>query len=142
MATPPQPDSARRPDVVVALLTPFDASGRLDIGALAAHVQMLLAAGVDAVMPCGTTGEGPLLAAEEVTEVIRASSEAASRGRVLAHVGRPDTPTTVRLARRALADGADGISAVVPYYYALTDEQILTHFRAVVAAAGEHPAYA
>ena len=124
------------------MLTPFDGSGRPDTGALATHVQMLLAAGVDAVMPCGTTGEGPLLAVEEVTEVIRASREAASRGRVLAHVGRPDTATTVRLARRALADGADGISAVVPYYYALTDEQILTHFRAVVAAASEQPAYA
>ena len=46
-----------RPSVIVALLTPFDDNGDLDEAALGAHVDYLVAAGVDALMPCGTTGE-------------------------------------------------------------------------------------
>jgi dihydrodipicolinate synthase/N-acetylneuraminate lyase len=89
------------------------------------------------------TGEGPLLDEEEVAAVIATVVEAArGRVRVLAHVGRPDTPGTLRLARRALADGADAVSAVVPYYYALDDTQVVTHFRSFVSAAGASPAYA
>ena len=46
---------------IVALTTPLDGAGCVDEGALRAHVEWLVAAGVDGLMPCGTTGEGPLL---------------------------------------------------------------------------------
>ena len=136
-------DAMADPAVVVALLTPFDENGRPDPGPLREHVEFLISEGVDGVMPCGTTGEGPLLREEEVTAVIATVVEAVhGRVRVLAHVGRPDTQGTLRLARRALADGADAVSAVVPYYYALDDTQVVRHFRALVSAAGASPAYA
>jgi 4-hydroxy-tetrahydrodipicolinate synthase len=132
-----------RPAVVVALLTPFGPDGLPDRAALRAHVEYLVEERVDGLMPCGTTGEGPLLSEAEVASTVASVVEAA-RGRipVLAHVGRADTSATVRLARRALADGADGVSAVVPYYYALEDAQIVAHYRALIDVAGGVPAYA
>ena len=131
------------PAVVVALLTPFGRDGHPDAAALSEHVEHLIEDGVDGLMPCGTTGEGPLLTEAEVAAVVVAVVEAA-RGRIptLAHVGRPDTAGTTRLARRALADGADGVSAVVPYYYALEDAQIVAHYRALIEVAEGTPAYA
>jgi 4-hydroxy-tetrahydrodipicolinate synthase len=126
------------PRVVVALLTPL---GRPE--ALREHVDFLVEAGVDALMPCGTTGEGPLLEDGEIAEWIRSTVEAAAgRLPVLAHVGRPSTEATVALARRALASGASGVSAVVPYFYALGDEQLTWHYTALIAAADGAPSYA
>src|SRR5690242_19867500 len=66
-----------RPAVVVALLTPYDDGGAPDAAALRAHVELLVEAGVDGLMPCGTTGEGPLLADDEVAAVVRATVAAA-----------------------------------------------------------------
>jgi 4-hydroxy-tetrahydrodipicolinate synthase len=132
---------ARR-SVVVALLTPYDERGGPDAGALRAHVDLLVEAGVDALMPGGTTGEGPLLSDDEVATVVRATVAAADgRVPVLAHVGRPGTATTVALARRALADGAAAVAAVVPYYYAASDDQIRGHYGALIDAV-DAPVYA
>jgi len=128
--------------VVVALLTPFRSSGEPDERALAAHVERLVEAGVDALMPCGTTGEGALLEPDEVVRVVAATVRAADgRLPVQAHVGRPSTRGTVELARRALGEGAAAVSAVVPYFYALGDEQVLAHYRALVRAV-DAPVYA
>lgn len=132
-----------RPSVVVALATPFRDDGKIDLEALAAHVDSLVAAGVDALMPCGTTGEGPLLADDEAATVISTVVERAAGGAsVIAHVGRVATAGTVALAHRAIATGADAVSAVVPYYYALNDAQVAAHYRTLLAAAGEVPVLA
>jgi 4-hydroxy-tetrahydrodipicolinate synthase len=130
-------------EVVVALLTPFGDSGRVDAGALAAHVHLLAEASVDGVMPCGTTGEGPLLALDEATAVIRETVHAADgRVRVVAHVSRASTAETVELARAAIADGVQAVSAIVPYYFAYTDDQIVRHFASLIEAADGVPVYA
>jgi len=122
-----------RPAVVVALLTPYDDGGAPDDRALRAHVDLLVEAGVDALMPGGTTGEGALLGDDEVAGVVRATVAAADgRVPVLAHVGRPGTATTLALARRAIADGAAAVAAVVPYYYTASDDQIRAHFGALI----------
>jgi hypothetical protein len=94
-------------------------------------------------MPAGTTGEGPLLSDDEIESLVGAVVEAASgRVSVLAHVGRPGTQATVHLARRALAAGADSVSAVVPYYYALDDGALVSHYRALLAALPTAQVYA
>jgi dihydrodipicolinate synthase/N-acetylneuraminate lyase len=124
-----------RPAVVVALLTPYDDGGAPDAGALRAHVDLLVEAGVDALMPGGTTGEGALLSDDELATVVRGTVAAAdARVPVLAHVGRPGTAATIALARRALADGAAAVAAVVPYYYTASDDQIRGHYGALMDA--------
>lgn len=131
------------PQVVVALTTPFRPDGGVDADALARHVAMLVEAGVDAVMPCGTTGEGPLLTADEVAAVVSTAVETAhGSARVLAHVGRASTVETIELAGRAIAAGASGVSAVVPYYYALSDAQIVAHYARLLAGVNGTPVYA
>jgi 4-hydroxy-tetrahydrodipicolinate synthase len=130
------------PAVIVALLTPFDDDGRFDQSALQAHVDLLVEAGVDGLMPCGTTGESALLSDGELAEVVRAACDAAGgRVPVLAHVGRPGTRPTLELARRAVADGAAAVSAVVPYYYAVGSDEIRAHYAALVEGLDGTPVY-
>jgi 4-hydroxy-tetrahydrodipicolinate synthase len=131
------------PSVIVAMLTPFTRDGRVDASALRAHVGALVEEGVDAVMPCGTTGEGPLLDDDEVIQVVTATLEAAAgRVPVMAHAGRPATQATTRLARRAVEAGAHAVSAVVPYYYPLSQEKLIAHYRAVVKSVPDVPVFA
>jgi 4-hydroxy-tetrahydrodipicolinate synthase len=132
-----------RPAVLVALLTPYERGrGGVDEGAMRAHVDWLVEAGVDGLMPCGTTGEGPLLSDDEVAAVVRATVAAADgRVPVLAHVGRPGTAPTLALARRAVDDGAAAVAAVVPYYYAAPDDHVRSHYDALIDGV-DAPVYA
>ena len=134
---------AARPEVVVALLTPFAPDGSVDHSALEAHLDFLLESGVDAVMPAGTTGEGPLLDDSELLAITQSAvAKVDGRTRVVAHVGRPGTAATAELVLRALELGADAVAAVVPYYYALSDEALLGHYRALLRAASGRDLYA
>jgi dihydrodipicolinate synthase/N-acetylneuraminate lyase len=131
------------PAVLPALLTPFDEAGGVDRSALREHVEFVIEGGVDGIMPCGTTGETALLEADEVLEVVATVVEAAARSvKVVAHVGRPSTRATQRLIERAKDAGVDGVAAVVPYYYAFDDGQLVAHFRALIETAGETPLFA
>jgi dihydrodipicolinate synthase/N-acetylneuraminate lyase len=123
--------AADQPEVHAALLTPLAADGGVDADALRAHVRWLVSAGIDGVLVAGTTGEGPLL---DDADVLRAVEAAVGETRVIAHVGRPSTAGTARLAARALEAGAGEVSAVLPYYYGLDDQQLLTHFATLVDA--------
>src|SRR4051794_41844110 len=109
-----------RPAVIVALLTPYErgGAGAVDACALRAHVDMVVEAGGDALMPGGTTGEGPLLSDEELAGLVR-ETVAAADGRVpvLAPVGRPRTAPTLALARRGAAGGAGAPPAAPARHY-------------------------
>jgi dihydrodipicolinate synthase/N-acetylneuraminate lyase len=133
---------SRRISIVTALLTPFDDRGEVDHVALSAHVDDLISEGADGIMPCGTSGEGPLLDDAEAAAVIGTVVEAAaSRVPVLAHIGRAATRETVRLGRQATDAGAAGLTACVPYYYALDDRQVVSHFSTLIASTNT-PVYA
>jgi 4-hydroxy-tetrahydrodipicolinate synthase len=127
---------------VTALFTPFRDDGRVDHEALADHVRFLFDRGIDAVMPCGTTGEGPLLEEAEVVEIIKATVRAAGGRTVIAHVGRPGTKATIRLARAAVDAEASAVSAVVPYFYTLTPDQTHRHYRSLLRAVPDVPVFA
>ncbi|MDR2142586.1 MAG: 4-hydroxy-tetrahydrodipicolinate synthase [Deltaproteobacteria bacterium] len=124
--------------VVVAMVTPFR-NGALDEAALRQHVDFLIEAGVQSVLPCGTTGESPTLTHEEHNRVVALTVEAA-RGRVpvLAGAGSNSTSEAVNLAKRAKQDGANGLLLVSPYYNKPTQEGLYQHFLKV-AEAGELP---
>ena len=125
------------PAIIPALLTPFRPDGAVDRDALRGHVGWLNDHRVDAIMPCGSTGETALLSDDEVVGVVEAVIAAAGgRVPVIAHVGRPGTQPTIELGRRALDAGADAIAAVVPYYHPLEPELILDHYRALMDALG------
>jgi 4-hydroxy-tetrahydrodipicolinate synthase len=131
------------PAVLPALLTPFDDTGRIDRAALREHVEFVIESGVGGILPCGTTGETALLGDDEVIDVVTTVVEAAGgRVKVVAHVGRPSTRATQRLIERAIEAGADGVAAIVPYYYSLDDAQIVAHYRALIETAGATPVFA
>jgi dihydrodipicolinate synthase/N-acetylneuraminate lyase len=94
-------------------------------------------------MTAGTTGEGPLLTDAETLTVLREAVEVvAGRLHVYAHVGRISTEATVDLAQRSVAFGANAVTAVCPFYYPLTQAELVTHFQALVDAVPSTPAFA
>jgi 4-hydroxy-tetrahydrodipicolinate synthase len=128
---------------MVALLTPITPEGNLDVAALRAHVEYLVDEGVDGFFICGTTGEGPLLADDEVTLATRAVVGAAKgRAFVTTQVGRASTRSTAGLMRLAVEAGADGVTVVAPYYYELDDSQLEEHYAELLAVAAETPLFA
>lgn len=132
-----------RPSLLVALLTPLSGEGKLDAAALAAHVESLVAEGVDGFFVCGTTGEGPLLGDDEVAQATRAAVTACKgRAFVTTQVGRAGTGATAQLLRLAVDAGADGVTAVAPYYYELDDSQLEDHYLELLAVAGATPLFA
>ena len=127
--------------VLAAITTPFGADGALDLDAFEAHVRWLGEAGLDGLFVAGTTGEGVLLEHDEVEALAERAAAAAGPLRVIVQVGRPSTGATVALARRALAAGAHGVAAYVPWFYPVTQEQVRAHFLALLEAAGDAPAF-
>lgn len=117
-----------------ALVTPFR-EGKLDFEALDALVERQLAAGVDGLVPCGTTGESPTLTDDEQVEVIsRVVRAARGRAGVLAGAGSNNTHHAIELSRRAERAGADGLLHVNPYYNRPTQRGLFEHFAAVARA--------
>ena len=118
-----------------ALVTPFRRDGSLDEPTLRALVKRQIEAGIDFLVPCGTTGESPTLTHQEHLRVVQITVEAA-RGRVpvLAGAGGYNTAEVMALARELAAMGADGILSVTPYYNKPTQEGLFQHFRAIASA--------
>jgi len=119
---------------LTALVTPFR-DGELDLPALERLVERQLDAGVDGLVPCGTTGESPTLSEAEHREVVSCVVRLA-RGRVpvLAGSGTNCTAKTVDLARLNADCGADALLVVAPYYNKPSQEGLFQHFSAVAAA--------
>lgn len=119
-----------------ALVTPFRASdGGLDLDALDRLVDDQIAAGIDVLVPCGTTGESPTLTHEE-HDLVVARVVARARGRVpvVAGTGSNATAEAVRLTRHAAESGADGVLVVCPYYNRPSQRMLVEHYRRVAAA--------
>src|SRR5205823_9182070 len=94
---------------MTALVTPFR-DGRVDEPALARLVETQIAAGIDGLVPCGTTGEAPTLEPEEQARVVRVVVETARRRvPVLAGAGSNSTAHAIALGRAAREAGADGL---------------------------------
>jgi 4-hydroxy-tetrahydrodipicolinate synthase len=88
--------------------------------------------GIDMILPCGTTGEGATLEADEVDRVVRIVMEhAAGRAAVIVGAGSNSTAKAVKAAERAQRLGAAGVLSVGPYYNKPTQEGYYEHFKAV-----------
>jgi 4-hydroxy-tetrahydrodipicolinate synthase len=121
--------------VLTALVTPFREDGRLDLERFEDLVRWQVDCGIQGLVPCGTTGEGATLLPEEQGELVAAAvAAAAGRVPVVAGCGTNDTPRTIDLARRAVAEGADGLLVVTPYYNKPNRSGMIAHYEAVCAS--------
>jgi len=118
-----------------ALVTPFRGDGSLDEETLQALVKRQIDAGIDFLVPCGTTGESPTLTHEEHLRVVEITVKfAKGRVPVLAGAGGYNTAEVIALARELAELGADGILSVTPYYNKPTQEGLFQHYRAIAEA--------
>lgn len=120
--------------VTVALVTPFK-DGVVDETALRQLVDEMVAAGIEGLAPCGTTGESPTLSHDEHDRVIEiVCDQAAGRAKVMAGTGSNNTTEAIRLTKNAKAAGADGALIVSPYYNKPMQEGFYQHYKAIAEA--------
>ncbi len=114
--------------VHTALVTPFR-NDAVDEAALRQLVERQVEAGVDGIVPCGSTGESATLSHAEHRRVVEVVVEAA-RGRVqvIAGTGSNNTKEAIALTRHAKEAGADGALLISPYYNKPTQRGVVEHF--------------
>jgi 4-hydroxy-tetrahydrodipicolinate synthase len=114
-----------------AIVTPFK-NDKVDEPALARLVAMQIKAGVDGIVPVGTTGESPTLDYDEHIRVIELAVEfARGKIKVLAGTGANSTSEAIYLTKAAQDVGASGSLQVAPYYNKPTQEGLYLHFKTV-----------
>ena len=120
------------------ITTPFDpATGNIAPLAFRQNIARLLDAGVDGIVVSGSTGEAPLLDADEQRELVAIAREAMADGATLiAGTGAESTRQTIALTAAAAAEGADAVLVRPPSYFsaAATPATLAAHFRAVADA--------
>lgn len=118
-----------------AMVTPFRGDESLDESRLRKLIGRQIDAGVDFLVPCGTTGESPTLSHQEHLRVVEITV-ALAKGRVpvLAGAGGYNTAEVIALARELAEIGVDGILSVTPYYNKPTQEGLYQHYRAIANA--------
>jgi 4-hydroxy-tetrahydrodipicolinate synthase len=115
-----------------ALVTPFKKNGELDEQSLRKLVRFQLKGRVEALVPCGTTGENPTLSHDEQRRVVKiVLEEADGKAKVFAGAGGNNTLEVVEKARAAKHLGVNAILSVAPYYNKPTQEGFYQHFRAI-----------
>ena len=125
-----------------ALVTPFTADGTVDEAAFRRLVAWQVLAGIDGLVPVGTTGEAPTLTPAERDRLIELTvqtvAERPSRSRipVIAGTGCNDTRASIEATRRAAALGADAALVVTPYYNRPDQRMLDAHFRAIADEGG------
>jgi 4-hydroxy-tetrahydrodipicolinate synthase len=124
--------------VLVALVTPFTSDGaEIDVDALVAHVDRLVAAGVHGLVPGGSTGEFTALTIAERRQLTEASVKATDgRVPVIAGTGALSTAEAVDLSRHAAEVGAAALMVVPPFYDAPNLDEVKAHLAAVHDASG------
>ena len=120
---------------IVAIATPMQDDGALDIAALKRLIDWHVAEGTDGIVIVGTTGESPTVDHDEHRLLIKTTVEqAAGRVPVIAGTGANSTAEAIDLMRFAKSVGADACLSVVPYYNKPTQEGLYRHFRAQAEA--------
>jgi 4-hydroxy-tetrahydrodipicolinate synthase len=120
---------------IVALVTPMQADGTVDNGALERLVDFHVSNGTNAIVAVGTTGESPTLSVEEHIDVVkRVVARAAKRIPVIAGTGANSTREAIELTQLAKDVGADACLSVTPYYNKPTQEGLYQHFKAIAQA--------
>jgi 4-hydroxy-tetrahydrodipicolinate synthase len=117
------------------MTTPFHEDGSIDFETLRADARRLIDAGVDGLVPVGTTGESATLTHDEHVAVVETVVDAADGDvPVVAGAGSNNTAEALSLSRRAAAVGADGLLLISPYYNLPEPEGLSEHYRTIADA--------
>jgi 4-hydroxy-tetrahydrodipicolinate synthase len=118
-----------------ALVTPFSSDGSLDEPALRRLVRRQIDAGINFLVPCGTTGEIPTLTRAEHLRVVEITlEEAKGKVPVAGGAGGYNTAEVIELGHALLRLGVDGLLSVTPYYNKPTQEGLYQHYKAIASA--------
>ena len=116
----------------VAIVTPFEADGSVSYKKLEELIDFQIENKTDAIIICGTTGEGSTLSMEEHKECIRFTAEYVNgRVPVIAGTGSNCTETAIELSKQAEEDGADALLVVTPYYNKASQKGLMRHLTMV-----------
>ncbi len=114
-----------------AIVTPFK-DNEVDYESFGRLIEWQISEGIDAIVACGTTGEGSTLTDEEHRDVIRYAVEKVNgRVPVIAGTGSNDTAYAIDLTKFACEVGADAMLLVTPYYNKATQKGLIRSFEAV-----------
>ncbi len=120
--------------VYTAIITPFR-DGRVDGKKLEELVSLQAAAGVRGIVTCGTTGEGLLLSANELKNILDICvSVSSGQLQVIAGTGRITTQETIELTQEAEKAGASGVLVTTPWYVNPSQDSLLKHYQQVCEA--------
>lgn len=126
--------------ILSALITPYDAAGRVNLAVVAELVEYQLQSGLAGFFVNGGTGEGLLLDSDERKQILETVLKTAgSEVPVIAHVGAVATHVAADLAAHAHAAGATAIAAIPPIYFRVDLPALIDHYRQIAAAAPQMP---
>lgn len=121
--------------VLVALVTPFNADGEVNWDDVEKHIDHVVSNGVDGVVVTGTTGETSTLTDQEKVKLVEVGKAVAGdRAKIIMGGPSNETAHAIELAKKSVKAGADGLMVVTPYYNKPTQAGVLTHFRLVADA--------
>lgn len=113
----------------VALVTPFDEDGKINFGLFKKLIEFQIKNKTDAVVVCGTTGEGSTLSVEERLELFSVAKEVIkNRVPLICGTGSNSTSFTLDVAEKAEEIGADAHLMVTPYYNKTSQEGLVEHY--------------
>lgn len=127
-----------------ALSTPFNENGSIDFISLGRLIDMQIDQGIEALVPCGSTGESATMSNEERLEVMRFTVERVrahqgNRPKVVAGTASNVTSATIELTRQARDIGVDGVLLASPYYNKPSQRGLLEHFGAIAQSVPDLP---
>jgi 4-hydroxy-tetrahydrodipicolinate synthase len=122
-------------EVLTAMITPFTDTGEVDYDKIWRLARYLVDNGSDGLVVTGTTGESPVLSADEKVAIYRAVVEAVGeRATIVAGTGTYNTAESVELSQRAADAGVDAVMAVTPYYSKPDQAGLVRHFSMIADA--------
>ena len=120
--------------VGTAIATPFDEYNNINYEELKKLLEIQINNGVNAIIACGTTGEGSTLTKDEIIEVIKyCVDEVKGRIPVIAGVGSNNTIEVISNIKMAEKNGVDGFLIVTPYYNKTTQEGLIRHYTLIAS---------
>lgn len=122
---------------IPAIITPFKKNGDLDLPALRKFVEFQIEGGIDAIVPCGSTGEAATMDEKEYQTVIETVvKQVNGRIPVIAGAGSNDTKKAIRFSQIAKKAGANALLHVTPFYNKPTPNGLVAHFKAIADEIG------